>query len=111
MHNVWQDETPREGELYKIITVGGKTFEIHYGYYEDRERQDPTIDPMPIYPDFTRDVQYTDSGKPFATMMQDACEHFKRRRGSEDDCSACEHFHRVEDMLGVCDCAELKKRE
>lgn len=104
-------DTPHEGDEYKTIIEGGKTFVIRYGYYEDRERLDPTIDPMPIYPDFTKDPVYTDQGEPFVTMMQDACEYYRHASGSEHDCSTCRHFRRVEDMLGVCECAKLKKRE
>ena len=43
---------PQEGELFKIITLGGKSFEIKYGYYEDYERN--MGDPIPIYPDFIK---------------------------------------------------------
>ena len=66
-----------EGELYKVVTVFGKTFELWYGYYEDYERENPTVEPMPIYPNFRKEPLYTDEGTPFVTMMQDACPYYK----------------------------------
>ena len=28
----------KEGDLYKVITIYGKTFELYYGYYEEKDR-------------------------------------------------------------------------
>ena len=33
--------THEEGELYKVVTTFGKTFELRYGYYEECDRQSP----------------------------------------------------------------------
>ena len=38
-------EKPKEGDLYRLIELHGKAFEIRYGYYEDIDRQ---YDPMEI---------------------------------------------------------------
>ena len=79
--NVPKEEEHREGELYKVVTVFGKTFELWYGYYEDYERENPTVEPMPIYPNFRKEPLYTDEGEPFVTMMQDACPYYKGEKG------------------------------
>lgn len=82
--------TPKEGELYRALTIAGKTFHLYYGYYEDFERA--YNDPMPIYPDFLKNPLCTLDGIPFVTAMQDVCEYYSGE--SEDDgCSACVHFH------------------
>ena len=69
--------TPREGDLFRIIRTCGKTFEIRYGYYEERDRHTQFAEPVPIYPDFTELPQYTDDGTPFVTAMQNPCESFE----------------------------------
>ena len=33
----------REGDLYKIFTVCGKTFELHYGYYDEIEKYENEV--------------------------------------------------------------------
>ena len=65
----------KEGDLYKIITVFGKTFELRYGYYAENERQSKFNEVTPIYPDFRKDPLHTMEGYPFVTQMQDVCEH------------------------------------
>ena len=99
---------PQEGTLYKIIKLEGVTFELYYGYYEDKDRDNPLCSPIPIYPDFIGSPQYTDSGLPFATDMQDACEHFIGK-DPNDGCFGCAHYKRGEEFLGLCLCEKRKK--
>ena len=56
--------TPKEGDLYKEVTVADKTFKLLYGYYENFERESPFNEPMPIYPDFIKEPHYTAEGIP-----------------------------------------------
>ena len=58
----------KEGDLYKIITVFGKTFELRYGYYAENERQSKFNEVTPIYPDFRKDPLHTMEGYPFVTQ-------------------------------------------
>ncbi len=97
---------PKEGELFKIIVLGGKTFEIKYGYYEDYERN--VGDPIPIYPDFIKEPCYACDGRPFVTQMQDAC---KNASGKHLDgfCVECKHFSYGDDLIGFCNFAKNKK--
>ena len=67
----------KEGDLYGIFQVFGKTFEIYYGYYEEYERSSPYNDPVPIYPDLLKSPQYDENGSPIVTEMQLSCEHYK----------------------------------
>ena len=102
----------KEGELYKIITTFGKTFELRYGYYEECDRQSPLCRPIVIYPDFQREPVYTDEGTPFVTMMQDACECYsgEAKRTADTTCAECECFQRGEEWFGICTCPKKKKK-
>ena len=93
-----------EGELYKIITVRGRSFPIYYGYYEERDRYNSLAEPIPIYPDFIKEPQYA---SPFVTKMQDACERFKNLSGkhlTSQECAECEYYVDGEELIGTCSC-------
>ena len=96
-----------EGEIYKVVNIKGKTFELKYGYYEeiDRTHNEPDV----IYPDLLSEPQYTDGGQPIVTMMQDACEHFVGNKSADIDCSKCAYFERSEDLFGICRFTHAKK--
>lgn len=94
---------PKEGDLYKVLTVSGHTFQVRYGYYEDFERQ--YNDPMAIYPDFIKEPRYTDGGEPLVTAMQDTCRHFQGGPDG-DTCGECQYYRRGEDLIGICTCPQ-----
>ena len=104
--------THEEGELYKVVTTFGKTFELRYGYYEECDRQSPLCDPVVIYPDFTKEPVYTDEGTPFVTMMQDACKSYKgdTKRTPDTTCDECKYFQCGEDWIGICKCVLRRKK-
>ncbi len=104
------ESTHKEGDLYKIVTTFGKTFELRYGYYEECDRQSPFCEPVIIYPDFTRNPLYTDKGEPFVTMMQDACESYKgsAKRTPDTICEECKYFRQGEEWFGICTCPKNK---
>ncbi len=91
----------RDGDIYKVIVLHGRTFEIRYGYYEEFERN--FSDPMPIYPDFLKSPSYTDDGSPFVTQMQDLCQHGESIF-PDGLCVDCKHYQHGEDMIGICTC-------
>ena len=101
-----QQKEPKhtEGELYKVVTTFGKTFELRYGYYCERDRQNPLCDPAVVYPDFTARPVCTDRGEPFVTMMQDACADYrgKEPRSPDTTCAECRYFRRGEEWFGIC---------
>ena len=102
--------TPKEGDLYKIIEVHGKTFEIRYGFYEDSDRHSSYAEPMEIYPDFVKEPQYTDCGKPFITAIQAPCESFSGERDENSSCEDCSFYKHGEELLGICTCPENQKK-
>lgn len=88
-----------EGKVYKIVCSHGRVFDIRYGYYEEYERA--RGEPIPIYPNFNKNPEYTDEGYPFVTAMQDVCSHFE----GEDSglgCYGCRHFDHGDDLIGIC---------
>ena len=105
--------THKEGDLYKIITTYGKTFELRYGYYEECDRHSPLCEPIVIYPDLLREPVYTDDGTPFVTMMQDACNSYRgdTKRTPDTTCAECKYFRRGEEWFGICACPKNKKSE
>ena len=89
----------RDGDVYKRITVFGKSFELKYGYYEEYEKE--IGEPLPIYPDFLKDPQYAYDGSPFVTAMQDACVQFNGNDRSLG-CYGCMYYLEGEDLIGIC---------
>lgn len=103
-------EIPKEGDLYKELTIFGNTFRILYGYYEEFEREGKYNEPMPVYPDLSSSPVYTEEGKPIITAIQDACSYYKGSSNSEGDgCSGCQYFKICEDLFGLCECPSRKR--
>ena len=96
----------KDGDLYKIVTLHGVSFELRYGYYEEFERKGG--EPIPIYPDFRRAPRYTSDGHPFVTQMQELCEHGESRF-ADGCCADCRHYRDGEELIGICTCPENRK--
>ena len=97
-----KDTLHTEGELYRVINVCGAEFALYYGYYEEQDRENPLVDPMPIYPDLLSEPRYTQDGKRIVTRMQDACDNYDGARDGDEVCGECRHFKRCESLFGVC---------
>jgi len=110
LQNIEQPQTPKEGDLYKEVTIFDKTFRLLYGYYESFERESPFNEPIPIYPDFIKEPHYTAEGIPIATAMQNVCEFYDGRNDEDSSCSDCVFFQKHEELFGLCNCPH-KKRE
>ena len=102
--------SPREGDLYKRVTVAGRTFELFYGYYEDFERFGKYNDPIPIYPDFISAPEYTEDGIPYVTKMQDICRYYQGN-STDDSCAQCAHFQIGDDLIGLCRCSQKRRHK
>ena len=94
----------RDGDFYKSITVFGRTFDLYYGYYDEKERFAKYPEPVPIYPSFRETPIYTEDGRPFVTEMQDVCASFTEERNEDVCCADCAHFLRGEELIGICCC-------
>ena len=106
---VEQPHTPKEGDLYKEVTISDKTFRLLYGYYESFERESPFNDPIPIYPDFIKEPHYTAEGIPIATAMQNVCEFYNGKNDEDSSCSDCGFFQKHEELFGLCNCPRNKR--
>lgn len=104
-----ENQLPKEGDLYKVITVFGKTFELYYGYYDERDRYSKYSTVMEIYPDFILNPIYTDEGLPFVTAIQEICEHYKKARDTTNRCVDCIHYQKGVELFGLCMCKERMK--
>ena len=100
---------PKEGDLFKIITAHGKTFEIRYGFYEECDRHTRFAEPIPLYPDFIKQPQHTDDGMPFITAIQDVCEHFVGMKDENSVCGDCRFYQHCDEMIGICPCPRNKQ--
>lgn len=100
---------PKEGDLFKRLELHGHIFDIYYGYYEEIERENPMIDPMPIYPDFLKEPRYTKDGFPFVTKMQDGCRYFEGSSEKGLECAECRHYRHGDELLGICTCSQNKR--
>ena len=99
----------RDGDLYKLVTVFGKTFELYYGYYDEKERFCKYPEPVPIYPHFKDEPLYSEDGRPFVTEMQDVCDSFSEERCDDCCCAECAHFVKGDELIGVCNCQANRK--
>ncbi len=110
--NIPQTTEPKhkEGDLYKVITAHGKSFELYYGYYDEIDRQNPNVEPMEMYPNFIENPIYTDEGIPFVTAMQKPCRHFKGEPDEDNTCYQCSYYEKCEELLGVCRCKARQKK-
>lgn len=102
---------PKEGTLFKIIELAGKTFELRYGFYNEEDRRSRYAEPVAIYPDFKRDPLYTADGIPFVTAMQTPCESFDGRRDEDSGCGDCGFYRHGEELLGFCTCPRNRQNE
>ena len=107
-NNEQDNPEPKEGELYKRVTVEGKTFELYYGYYEDFEREHH--EPIPLYPDFARNPEYTADGIPIVTGMQNPCPYYSGREDGES-CSECSYFKICRELFGLCTNPQNRKSD
>lgn len=94
----------KEGDLFKVITAHGVTFEIYYGYYEEIDRQNPNSEPMEMYPNFIENPTYTADGVPFVTGFQKKCKYYKGEPDEDGTCYQCSYYEKCEELLGICKC-------
>lgn len=99
--------TPREGDLYKALTVAGHSFELRYGYYEEQERA--YCPPVVIFPDLSSAPLHCEDGHPLVTQIQDPCEHFTTTQEGEGWCGDCIHFSGEHREIGICRCKQRQK--
>ncbi len=100
----------REGDLYKLIVIEDKSFEIRYGYNADYEREN-NGEPIPVLPDLTKELHYSQSGKRIVTFVQSPCIHFEMRCSNNDNdcCGDCSYYANNKEMIAPCECVKVMK--
>ncbi len=97
----------KEGDIYKIIELDGRTFALKYGYYSEHEREKGW--PVPIMPDFITEPSFSSGGFPYATRIQDSCEHYRPKNQKGDFwCGDCEYYSNAKEDIGLCLCDKRK---
>lgn len=101
---------PREGDIYRIYTVEGLSFEIRYGYHAENERG--RVEPLPIFPDMVETPVYTPGGIPVTTYTQAPCRHYKPWQPAEPEewCGDCLYYDGGREKMGCCLCPERKRQ-
>lgn len=103
-----QSNVPAEGDVFDILQVGGHSFTIRYGYYDEAERH--ITEPIPIYPSFEKEPCYTVEGYPLITRVQDACKHYSPLGDGDGWCADCVYCASADLEIGICRCEHRRKR-
>lgn len=100
---------PREGALHSVITIGGHSFELRYGYSDERDRI--LGEPYILYPDLQTNRVYNAEGYRIVAALQSACCHYQPPPGGdrEDCCYTCRHYPNHRSEIGVCRCEQQRK--
>lgn len=104
-----QMNVPREGDLHSIIIIGSHSFELRYGYCDERDRV--TGEPYILYPDLLSEPRYTEAGWRIVTALQSVCEHYTPLVDGEreDCCYTCSFYPDRQSEIGTCRCKKMRK--
>jgi len=99
---------PREGDLHSIVTIGLHSFELRYGYCDERDRV--TGEPYILYPDLLSAPLYTEDGCRIVAALQSICEHYIPSDGQEreDCCYTCAFYPDRQSEIGICSCKKMR---
>ena len=77
-------------------------FEMFFYDYENEKQIG--YDPTPIYPDFSKNPQYTKNGVPFTSVYQDVCKDYQPISQEIDfvGCGNCKLYESREELIGIC---------
>ena len=101
---------PVEGDLYMSLTLHGYTFDLRYGYYEEKDRN--CGEPVVIYPDLKSRPLYDSEGFLLVTAIQEPCEFYMAADEEQNEhcCSDCIYYPNSRDEISVCICQARRKR-
>lgn len=100
---------PREGDLHSVVTIGPHSFELRYGYCDERDRV--TGEPYILYPDLLSHPLYTEDGYRIVAALQSICEHyaFPVGRERENCCYTCSFYPDQQSEIGICRCEKMRR--
>ncbi|MBQ8830992.1 MAG: hypothetical protein IJ017_05295 [Oscillospiraceae bacterium] len=101
--------SPREGDLHSIVTIGTHSFELRYGYCDDCDRF--TDEPYILYPDLLSKPFYTEEGCRIVTALQSICKYYEpiNKQEREDCCYTCSFYPNQHTEIGICKCDGMRK--
>lgn len=99
---------PREGDLHSIVSIGPHSFELRYGYCDDRDRI--TGEPYILYPDLRSQPLYTEYGYRIVAALQSICEYYAPldSQEREDCCYTCSFYPSQHAEIGICSCEKMR---
>lgn len=105
----YEANIPREGDLHSVVTIGPHSFELRYGYSDERDRS--TGEPYILYPDLLSTPHYTEDGYRIVTALQSVCKHYAPADGqeNEDCCYTCSFYPDQKSELGMCRCEKQQR--
>lgn len=100
---------PREGELHSVVTIGAHSFELRYGFCDERDRV--SGEPYILYPDLRTVPYYTEDGCRIVAALQSVCAHYAALKGApgEDCCYTCNYYLNPKEEIGICRCEKMRK--
>ena len=93
---------PKEGELHKVMTVGGRSFELRYGFYTEGDRLNS--EPVILFPNLEQMPVYSEDGWRIVSSVQTPCGAYSPRMPNqkEDWCADCIFYPDVHEEIAVC---------
>ncbi len=100
---------PREGDLHAVVTIDSYSFELRYGYCDERDRA--SGEPYILYPDLLTQPHFTVEGYRIVSALQSVCKYYTvpENREWEDCCYTCNHYPNPKDEIGICKCEDMRK--
>jgi len=100
---------PREGDLHSIVIIDTHTFELRYGYCDERDRA--TGEPYILYPDLLSEPFYSKDGYRIVAALQSVCDHYTPPDGAEkeDCCYTCRFYPDRQSEIGICRCEKMRR--
>lgn len=107
---IYEVSIPKEGDLHSVVTIDSHTFELRYGYCDERDRA--TGEPYILYPDLRAVPFYTKDGCRIVAALQSTCDCYQPRHGEEEEdcCYTCAFYPDRRSELGVCRCDKMHKQ-
>ena len=106
-----EEKKIKAGDLYKVIAVAGREFEIRY---IDFGEHDPECkgEFIPDFPFFDEKPEYTEDRYPFTNRLNDCCEHYRTEDATPDNtCHDCVYFQDAVEEIAICCCTARRLRE
>ena len=99
----------QEGDLHSVITIDDHSFELRYGYCDERDRN--YGEPYILYPDLKSKPVFTQDGYRIVAALQSTCSHYAAPDTEEweDCCYTCSYYSNPQAEIGICRCRQMSR--